>query len=65
MYLVGDTVNLPSSVGLTITGMIELVEEQPDGSLSYVINTEDGISIRNSNDDEEMSIVDDISVDFS
>lgn len=65
MYLVGDKVNIPSSTGLAVTGKIELVEEQTDGSIGYVINTDEGIVIRNSNDDADMSLVNHPELDFS
>jgi len=66
MYLVGDRINLPSSSGRDTRGKIELVEEQPDGSLAYVVNTDDGeIVVRYSDDDDAISLIDDITVDFN
>lgn len=65
MYLVGDIVKFPSSYGKEISGKIVLVEEQPDFSYSYVINSdEDGVVIRNSEDDAEMSLINDPVLDF-
>ena len=66
MYLVGDRVKFPSSTGKETSGEIVLVEEQLDFSYSYVINSdEDGIVIRNSEHDHEMSLVNDPVLDFS
>lgn len=65
MYLVGDRIKFPSPQGREICGEVALVEEQPDFSYSYVINTDDdGIVIRNSEDDHEVSLVNDPVLDF-
>ena len=66
MYLVGDRINFPSPHGGTESGKIELIEEHLDNSISYVINSDDGhIVLRNSEDDAEMSLIDNITLDFS
>ena len=66
MYLVGDRVKFPSSTGGEAVGEIELVEEQLDGSYSYVINTDDnGIALRNSDNDVEMTLLNDPELDFN
>ncbi len=64
MFLVGDKVNFPSPHGDVITGKIDLVEEQLDGSVTYVINSDEGIALRNSNSDEDMTFIDDITTEF-
>lgn len=66
MYLVGDRISLPSPSGGDVLGTIALVEEQLDGNLAYVINTDnDEIVVRYSDSDDEISLVDDITVDFN
>lgn len=66
MYLVGDRINLPSPFGKNVTGTVELIEEQNDGSVDYVVNTDDNnIVIRFSEDDAETSFIDNITVDFN
>lgn len=66
MYLVGDKVKFPSSTGGEAFGEIVLVEEQLDNSISYVINTYDnGIALRNSDRDDEMSFLNDPELDFT
>lgn len=65
MYLVGDVVKFPSSSGKETSGEIVLVEEQLDLSYSYVINTDDAISIRNSAEDAEMSLLNHPDLDFN
>lgn len=65
MYLVGDRVKFPSSTGGEACGEIGLVEEQLDGSYSYVIDTDDnGIALRNSENDDEMTLINDPVLDF-
>lgn len=66
MYLVGDRINLPSPLGGDVNGTISIIEEQIDGGLAYVINTDDGqIAIRYSEDDHEISFINNIEVDFN
>lgn len=66
MYLVGDRIKLPSTIGSEVSGTIALVEEHLDGNLTYVINTDDNmIVIRSSDDDAETSFIDNITVDFN
>ena len=65
MYLSGDVIKFPSPHGGEVQGKIELIEESIDGSINYVINTDDGIVIRNSEDDHETELISQIDLDFS
>lgn len=66
MYLVGDRINLPSPSGGDVLGTVALVEEQVGGNVAYVVNTDDNmIVIRLSEDEQETSFIDDITVDFN
>ena len=65
MYLLGDRVKFPSSQGKETCGTVLLIEEQLDFSYSYVIDSDDvGIVIRNSEDDSEMSLLNNPVLDF-
>lgn len=65
MYLVGDRILLPSPYGGDVCGTVSLVEEQPDGSLAYVVNGDNSeIFLRYSSEDHETSFVNNIDLDF-
>ena len=66
MYLVGDRVTIPNPLGGEINGTIAVIDEQINGNIAYIIETDDNQAIvRFSEDDQETSFVDNISLAFS
>ena len=66
MYLVGDRVNIPNPIGGEINGTVTAIDEQINGNIAYVVETDDHqLVVRFSEDDQETSFVDNISLAFS
>jgi len=58
MYLVGDRIKYISPENTESSGTIELIEESLDGHINYVIQDDNGyITIRNSENDDEVSLI--------
>lgn len=67
MFLVGDRILIPSPNGGQVAGTVELIDQKPfETTVNYVINTDDcEIVIRSSEDDNEVTFLNNAELDFS